>query len=256
MLVALTRAVSRSLAACQLTHLERQPINVERAAAQHAAYEDTLRSLGVEVVRVSPAPDLPDAVFVEDTALVLEEVAVIALPAAPSRRAETASVTRALEKFRPLRHLRPPATLDGGDVLAMGRIVYVGLSSRTNREAVEQLQQQLDPLGYRVVPVDVNGCLHLKSAVTRVGEGLLLMNPEWVDPAGFPESGALFVDRSEPAAANALWCAGKVVYPTHFPRTAERLDRQGLPVVTVDCSELAKAEGGVTCCSILFSVTE
>jgi len=253
-LLALTRAVSPTLAECELTHLERQPIDVEAAARQHAGYEAALEALGVEVVRVPPAPDLPDAVFVEDTAVVLDEVAVMALPGAPSRRAETPAVAETLSAYRPLLHLTPPATLDGGDVLVVGRTAYIGLSTRTNREAADQLTSKLTPMGYRVSAVEFQGCLHLKSAVTRIDEDLLLLNPKWVSRDAFQGLKALSIAADEPLAANALWCGGSIVYPAQFPRTAERLSRRGINVVPLDCSELAKAEGGVTCCSILFSV--
>jgi len=252
MLVGITRAVSPTLAQCQLTHLAREPIDVARAEAQHAAYEDALRSLGAEVVRVPPAPELPDAVFVEDIAVVLDEVAVIARPGAPTRRAEVDPVAAMLADFRPLLHLTPPATLDGGDVLALGATVYVGMTTRTNLDAAGQLRTLLKPFGYAVVPVPVSGCLHLKSAVTQIGERRLLMNPEWVRAADFGDAEPLFVDPAEPGGANALWIEGSVVYPAQFPRTAERLAAEGLRVMPVECSELAKAEGGVTCCSLVF----
>ncbi|HKI95233.1 MAG TPA: hypothetical protein VJ992_08085 [Gemmatimonadales bacterium] len=249
--VALTRAVSPTLAACELTHLAREPIDPARAAADHSAYEDALRALGATVVRVTPAPDLPDAVFVEDTAIVLNEIAVITRPGAPSRRAETPAVAEVLGAYRTLAHIRAPATIDGGDVLRLGRTLYVGQSSRTNAPAIAQLHELLHPWEYRVVGVRVQGCLHLKSAITDVGEGVLLANPRWVDTTQFGSQGVIAVSDDEPGAANALRLAGAVVFPSHYPRTARRLERAGLRVVPVPCAELAKAEGGVTCCSLL-----
>jgi len=251
-LIALTRPVSPSLAACELTHLAREPIDVSRAAAQHAAYESVLASLHARIARAAAAPELPDAVFVEDTAIVLDEVAVIARPGAPSRRAETDAVAEVLAGFRSLLRLEAPATLDGGDVLRVGRELYVGLSSRSNGAAVEQLASLLRPFGYGVRAVPVAGCLHLKSAVTAVGERRLLLNPAWVARESFEGAEILCVDPSEPGAANALWLNGSVIYPAHFPRTSERLAQSGFEVIPVECSELAKAEGGVTCCSLLF----
>jgi dimethylargininase len=255
-LIALTRAVSPTLAACELTHLPRAPIDVARAEAEHAAYEDALRALGATVVRVPPAPDLPDAVFVEDAAVVLDELAVVARPGAAARRGETATVATALARWRTVSAIAAPATLDGGDVLRVGRTLYVGLSSRTAAAAAAQLEQLVQPFGYQVVPVEVRGCLHLKSAVTAVGDGLLLANANWVSPAAFAPLALLPVDPAEPGAANALrigsGAGAAVVFPAHHPRTARRLEEAGVRVVPVPCGEIAKAEGGVTCCSLLF----
>ncbi len=243
--------MSPALDACELTHLERQPIDHARAALEHAAYEDALRALGATVVRIPPAPELPDSVFIEDAAIVLDEVAVITRPGAASRRAETAAVAEALRTYRPLAHITAPATLDGGDVLRVGRTLYVGRSSRTNAAGLEQLTELLSPWGYRVTAVPVSGCLHLKSAVTEVADGLLLANPCWVAPAAFAPHEVLPVSDGEPAAANALRLGRAVVFPAHHPRTAHRLEEAGLRVVRVPAAELSKAEGGVTCCSLI-----
>jgi dimethylargininase len=250
--IALTRPVSPSLGSCELTYLEREPIDVARARAQHAAYEDTLASLGARIVRVAAAPELPDAVFIEDTALVLDEVALLTRPGAPVRRAETEAVGPVLAGFRPLLRMEAPATLDGGDVLRVGRTLYVGMTSRTNPEGGARLRELLSPFDYRVVPIQVSGCLHLKSAVTSIGERVLLLNGDWVSRDSFPGCELVFVARAEPGGANALEIGGQVIYPLHFPGTANELCRRGLTVVPVECGELAKAEGGVTCCSILF----
>jgi dimethylargininase len=252
MLIAVTRAVSPTLAECELTHLPRDPINVADAMAQHASYEAALRSLGATVVRAPDEPKLPDAVFVEDTALVLDEVAVITRPGAPSRRPEIASMAQVLSAYRSLRRIESPGTLDGGDVLVVGRTIYVGVSSRSNAEGIAQLETLLAEWKYQVVPVQVTGCLHLKSAVTQVGDELLLINPDWVRPECFPLLKKVTVARSEPNGANALRIGSTVIYPAHQPQTAERLARAGLGVFLVSCTELAKAEGGVTCCSVVF----
>ena len=252
MLVAVTRAISPTLADCELTHLAREPIDVAHAVAEHGRYEDALRSCGARVVRAAPEPDLPDAVFVEDAAVAFDEVAVIARPGAPTRRGETESLAALLSAYRPIARIRAPGTLDGGDVLRVGRRIYVGQSSRTNREGGSQLATLLAPWDYEVIPVATQGCLHLKSAVTQVGEQLLLINPRWIRPACLPPMEVVEVAPGEPHGANALWIEKAVIYPTHYPETAERLDRAGVRVVPVPCSELAKAEGGVTCCSVLF----
>jgi len=254
-LLAYTRSVSPGLADCELTHLARTPIDVVRAAAEHAAYEAQLAQLGLEVRRLPPEPTLPDAVFVEDTAIVLDDVAVVTRPGAPSRRGEAASVESALARHRRVVHVEAPATLDGGDVLvAARRRVYVGLSSRTSRAAAVQLDALLGPLGYEVIPVDFRGCLHIKSAVTVLGDNLLLVNPDWVDPGAFTQYRHVAVDPAEPHAANALSLEGEVIFPQQFPHTRRRLQSEGLRVWPIDTTELAKAEAGVTCCSLIVRI--
>jgi dimethylargininase len=252
MLVAVTRAVSPGIGRCELTHLPRSPIDCDRAQAQHRAYEDRLAALGCVLVRLPPDPDLPDSVFVEDTGVVLDEVAVLARPGAASRREEVPAVAQVLRRFRELRSIEPPGTLDGGDVLPLGRTVYVGLSGRTNRAGAEQLRTFLAPFGYTVHPVAVAGCLHLKSAASQVGERTVLLNPSWVDPVTFEGWEVVEVDPAEPFAANAVFIAGVVLHPTTFSATQVRLAERGIRVERLDLSELAKAEGGVTCCSIRF----
>jgi dimethylargininase len=255
---AITRSVSPNLAACELTHLAcelthlaREPIDPTCAATQHAEYERCLAKLGVDVVRLPPVPELPDSVFIEDTAVVLDELAIITRPGAPSRRLETVTVADALRPYRDLVSIVAPGTVDGGDVLTVGRRVYVGLSSRTSASGVEQLRQILAPLGYHVTEVAVNGCLHLKSAVTQVAPDTLLINRDWVDDGAFPGMRFVTVDPTEPHAANALTIGDAVAFPAAFERTRERLHELGITVLPVDVSELAKAEGGVTCCSLI-----
>ena len=251
MVIALTRDVSRSITDCELTHLKREPIDLSRAVAQHWRYEEVLVELGCMVQRLPPLPDLPDAVFVEDTAVVLPEVAIITRPGAPSRRPEVTSVATALGQHRELAFIEDAGTLDGGDVLVIGSTIYVGSSSRTNAEGVDQLSRIARPSGYAVRTVTVSGCLHLKSAVTRVGEDVVLLNPEWVNPATFKHLQRIDVDPEEPFAANALLVGQSVVYPAGFDKTRRRIEGSGIDVRTVDTSELQKAEGGVTCCAIL-----
>jgi len=251
MRVALTRAVSPNIGRCELTHLARQPIDVEVARLQHARYEACLAELGCQVQRLPAAPDLPDSVFVEDTAVVLDELAIITRPGAESRRPETAAVAQALQPYRRLAHIVAPATLDGGDVLCVGRQVFVGLSPRTNPAGIAQLQDLLEPWGYTVKSVPVRGCLHLKSAATLVATDTILINRAWVDAQAFGPLELIDVDPTEPFGGNALLVGETVVYPTAYPATRRRLEGRGIPVRVVDVSELAKAEGGVTCCSLL-----
>ena len=256
MLIAITRAVSPAIGRCELTHIPRVPIDVAKARRQHGAYEDALRGLGVKVISLPAEPELPDSVFVEDAAVVLDECAVIARPGADSRRAETESVAAALTPYRKLSFIHSPGTLDGGDVLRIGRTIFIGLSDRSNRAAVDEMQGLLAPVGYRVVGLRIEGCLHLKSAVTAVADDLLLINPAWARKDDFSDFRFIDVDPSEPAAANAVRVGEDILFPEAFPKTRARLEAAGFRVLPVDVSELAKAEGAVTCCSLLFEKRE
>jgi dimethylargininase len=157
-----------------------------------------------------------------------------------------------LGKYRGLRFIEGDGRLDGGDVLRLGRKFFVGRSRRTNEAGLLQLRQFLGGWGYEVEAMEVTGCLHLKSAVTLVAKGLLLVNPAWLPQGAFAGIERMEVDPAESYAANALWAKDRVIYPQHFRRTRERLEKRGIPVLSVPCDELAKAEGAVTCCSVLF----
>jgi len=253
MLIALTRAVSPTITRCELTHVQREPIDLSLAARQHERYEGALEALGCRVTRLSPEPDLPDAVFVEDTAIVLNECGVIARPGAATRRRETTSVAAALGQYRSLQSIEPPGTLDGGDVLRVARRIYVGMSSRTNEDGARQLGHLLAPMGYAVERIALRGCLHLKSAATTLSGGQLLLNPALVDATLFGTRRWIAVDPDEPFAANVLCVGRRVLCQARAPRTRKRLAACGYDVIAVDVSELAKAEGGLTCCSLVFS---
>jgi dimethylargininase len=257
MLIAITRRVSPAIVRCELTHLRRAPIDVDVASSQHRAYETALASCGVEVRSLPADAELPDSVFVEDTAIVFDQCAVIARPGAESRRPETVAIARALAPHRKLFHLQTPGTVDGGDMLRVGNRVFVGRSTRTNRAGVEQLRTFLPPHGLAVEEIAIDGCLHLKSAVTQVAADTLLINPAWVSKAAFPGLKLIEVDPSEPSAANVLRICDPatpdtILYQPQFPRTLARLTRAGLRVVLVDLSELGKAEGALSCCSLIF----
>lgn len=252
MITAICRAISSSFARCELTHIERVPIDIERARAQHHAYEELLRRLGVNVVSLPEEPDLPDSVFVEDTALVLDEVAVILRPGAVSRRPEGSSVAHALQTYRPLAFLREPATMDGGDVLRIGKTLYVGLSTRSTAAGIEALGELVKPYGYDVRGVPLSGCLHLKSAATLIRSDMLVVNPAWIDPSDIAGLAHITIDPDEPHAANALLIGNSVIYATAYPRTRERIAKFVSDIHCIDVSELAKAEGAVTCCSLLI----
>ena len=260
MLIALTRSVPPAINDCELTHLARTPIDYARAVEQHAAYEEALRRVGCTVQRLPPAPHLPDSVFVEDTAVVFDEIAVIARPGAESRRAEVEAMVDALRPWRRLAFIQPPGTLDGGDVLVTPDRVFVGISGRTNADGARQLATHIAPFGLEVISILVDGCLHLKSAVTlvrasRSGEHApqVLLNPQWVDSSHFAGFDPIEVDPAETSAANALRVNEVVICAEEHPRTRRRLEAHGLVTMTVPAGELAKAEGGVTCCSVLVT---
>ena len=252
MLLAITREVSRAIVNCELTHLARTPIDVGRARRQHAEYEAALRHLGAAVLSLPEQPAFADSVFVEDTALVLNECAIILRPGAESRRPETESIRRVLAPYRELFEIEAPARVDGGDLLRVGKQVYMGISTRSDANAAEQLQEILRGFGYELHVVPVAGCLHLKSAVTQVRDDTLLINPAWVDKSHFGAVRSIEIVASEPYAANAVMLGGAVIYPAAFPKTQKRIEDGGIEVVTVEADELAKAEGAVTCCSLLL----
>ena len=249
--VAITRKVSPRFNECEVTHIERTPIDVDVARAQHDSYIRALAELGCQVIELNEEPDFPDSVFVEDTAFILPEVAVITRPGADSRKREIDTIIPALSPFRPLLHVTEPASVDGGDVLVAGKQIFVGLSTRSNNKSVDQLNALLGAYGYVVKGVEMRDCLHLKTAVTRVDDKTLLVNKNWVDPSNFPGFNLIHVDTSEPFAANCLPINGRIIYPTTFPKTRQQLEEKGYNIAPVDLSELAKAEGAVTCCSLI-----
>lgn len=252
MLTAITRAVSPALAKCELSFIPRAPINLEKAHQQHRAYEQTLESLGVGVISLPAEPSLPDSMFVEDPALVLDELALIFPLGTESRRPEAASLAAALQPFRKLEYISLPATVEGGDVLRIDRQLFVGRSRRTNPEGIRELTRIVKPYKYEVIPVPVTGCLHLKSAVTWLGRNTLLANRVWFDPAPLAAYDFIDVDPAEPHAANALAIADTIIFPVSFPKTRARIESQSFHATSLDISELQKAESGLTCSSLLF----
>jgi dimethylargininase len=252
--IAITREVSPNINQCELTHVARETIDIDLARKQHTQYQKSLSGLGCEVICLPADPRLPDSVFVEDTAVVLDDLAIITRPGAASRRPEVLPVIEALKPHRELVYIDEPGTLDGGDVLHIGRTLYVGITGRTNRAAAEQMREVLTPLGHEVIDIRISGCLHLKSAVTQVSEDILLINRDWVTPDAFENYILVDIDPSEPYGANALLVGNTVIYPKAFPHTCRRLEAQGIEVINVDLSELAKAEGAATCCSLVLKV--
>jgi dimethylargininase len=256
MLTAITRAISPSINDCELTFQILQEIDVAKAVKQHQAYEELLRQLGLRVISLPAEPDLPDAVFVEDAAVIVDEIAVMTLMGAESRRGETESLARVLSRYRPLKFMEAPATLDGGDVMRIGRTFFVGASSRTNAEGISQLRDILSPYGYQVKGVEVKGCLHLKTGCTYVGRNSILVNRSLIDAARLEGFDLIDVPATEPTAANALLIEDVVIIPISFCQTKAALEERGFNVRAIDVSELEKAEGGVTCTSLIFNFDE
>jgi len=252
---AFTRAVSPKLAECELTHLERIPIDAGKAELQHAAYEQALADAGFELIRLPDLPDHPDAVFVEDNALLLGGDAAILRPGAAPRASETPSTAAGLAPHFTLHHLAT-GFVDGGDVLRIGRTLYVGRSTRTDAAGISALAALVAPLGFAVVEAQLRDCLHLKTGATFAGRDaagtpVLLYSERSIDPRQFAGVETLATDPGEAAAANCVRAGDRLVLPAGNSRTADALRNRGFDVIEVDVSELQKAESGVTCMSLI-----
>jgi len=251
MRLAITRDVSPRFNECELTHIDRTPIDVKVAQSQHHGYVRALKELGWAVLELPAEADLPDSVFVEDTAVILPDMALITKPGADSRKPETESVAQALRAYRKLVFIESPGSIDGGDVLVLGKNIYVGLSTRSNQAAVDQMNEKLGEYGYHTQGVEMHDCLHLKTAVTRVDDKTLLINRKWVDVENFEGYDLIDVDESEPFGANCLPVGDAIIFAVAFPKTRIKLEARGYKIKSVVVDELAKAEGAVTCCSLI-----
>ena len=251
-MLALVREVSPRLAECELTFLERAAIDPVRAQRQHQEYVATLRSLGCRLEWLPPLPQQPDGVFVEDTAVILPEVAVVTRPGAAARRGETDTVGTALAPHRAVVSISAPGSLEGGDVVPIGRTLHVGAAARSNAAGAAQLAAALEPLGYRVESVAFGGCLHLKSACTFIPPDVVLVNPAWVDARAFAARVVIEVAPGESYGANTLTIGTTTLVSGAFPRTRRRLEQAGITTLALDISELQKAEAALTCMSLLL----
>ncbi len=250
MRVAIMREVSDAISSCELTHVDRSPVDLDCARSQHEACHNLLELHGWSTVMLPASSDQPDCVFIEDTAVVLDDFAIICRPGALSRRAEVQTVETALAEFLPLDHIKPPGTIDGGDVLVMGRDICIGRTARTNDAGISQFTSIAERHGYRVQILEPRGCLHLKTGVCAAGDATLLANPEWINTSSLGRE-VISVDPTEPFAANVLDLGDCVLVPEHHPKMAASLRAIDITVVTLPADELAKAEGGLTCCSLL-----
>jgi dimethylargininase len=252
MLTALTRAVSSRINECELTFIERQTIDNDHAIRQHKNYQQLLKSLGLKVIEL-PAHDLcPDCCFIEDTALVLDEVAIATRPGSDARRGEVAGVLPTIATYRKIIQVEPPATLEAGDVLRVGRNLFIGITSRTNRQGIDFVREHAAPHGYKVHAVEVPGALHLKSVCTAVNERTILANSSRMDIEPFAGYELIEVPRDEWMAANVLLVNGTVCMHEGFRKTSALLRERNIQIRTVDISEFLKAEAGLTCLSIIF----
>ena len=255
MLTAITRAVSPALSKCELSFIERAPIDIERAREQHRAYEAALSNLGAKVISLPPEQEMPDSMFVEDPAIVLDELAVIFPLGTESRRPEAQSLAKAISPFRKIEYVALPGTVEGGDILRVDRKLFVGRTARTNEEGIRQLRKIVAPYGYEVIAVPIAGCLHLKSAVTYLGKNTLLANRAWFDTTSFAGFEWVDVDPGELHAGNALALSGSVLFPASFPKTRASIEAKGFRVLPLDIAELQKAESGLTCSSLIFEAS-
>jgi len=252
MLTALTRAVSSRINECELTFIERQPIDIERAVRQHKNYQQLLKSLGLSVVELPADDNCPDCCFLEDTALVLDELGIATRPGSDARRAEGAGVLPTIAKHRNIVNVEAPATLEAGDVLRIGGDLFIGITSRTNPEGIEFVRKQVSPHGYKVHGIAVPGALHLKSVCTAVNERTILADPSRIDIEPFAGYELIEVPAEEWMAANVLLVNGTVCMHEGFHKTLALLRERQVRVRTVDISEFLKAEAGLTCLSIIF----
>ncbi len=252
-MLAITHTPSPAMSECLLTFVTRSVIDQHRAEEQHEAYCRMLGDCGLDVRTLDVNRELPDCAFIEDLAVVLDEVAVVTRPRTASRRRETAQVESALREYRPVERVDAPATLEGGDVLQVGRRLLVGLSSRTNASGVAALDAVARRFGYDVRAVPVHGCLHLKTACTALPDRRLLINRAWVDIDALHGYELIDVPASEPWGANVVCLGDRVIAAAAHAATAELICGLCFDVCTIELDEFAKAEGGVTCLSLLLT---
>lgn len=264
----LVRRPSPELATGELTHLERVPVDPDLALLQWEGYVDAFRDHGWEVREVEPADEHPDGVFVEDTVVVFDGLAVLTAPGVTSRQGEVASTAEALDALvddgfdLTVARIEAPGTLDGGDVLKVrttsasgeaSKVAYVGQGSRTNAAGLSQLTTLVAPYGWSVVPVPVTTVLHLKSGVTALPDGTVIgYEPLVDDPDAYPEFLAVPEEHGTAVVDLGAGPDGRpaVLMSADAPRTAALFRARGLDVVTVGISEFEKLEGCVTCLSV------
>lgn len=249
----ITHLPSSTLEQCELTFMDSKPIDIKKAKKEHEDYRNMLESCGLNVIVMDENIDLPDSVFVEDPIIVFDEVAVMTSMGVESRRKESAAMQSMFSKYRKIEHIVLPAKIEGGDVLKIGKQIFVGKSSRTNADGIRALREILTPYGYEVTAVKVSGCLHLKTGCTALDDLTVLINPEWVDAKVFQGFKQIIIPKEEPFGANVLKINEIICMNTAFPKTIEIVKSLGYTVKTVDITEFVKAEAGLTCMSVPFN---
>jgi len=252
MLTIVTHVVSPALQECELTFIESEPIKIEKAGEEHHHYCKMLEECGATVITLEENRALPDSVFVEDPIIVFDEVAVLSSMGAASRRKECTTLETFFRKYRDVKQISLPALIEGGDILKIGRRIYVGLSARTNNEGIKALRDIIEPLGYEVIPVRVSGCLHLKTGCTALDDNSILINPDWIETAPFQGFRIIETLPGEPFGANVLPIHDTICMNSAFPRTMEMVRSLGYQIRATDITEFVKAEAGLTCMSIPF----
>ena len=253
--MAITRGVSRRIDACQLTHRSREPVNYEKACVQLEQYCELLSNWGVNLLPVAASDSHPDCCFVQDTAVVLDEVCVIASMGADTRLGEVSEVEKLVAPLRKIRHIFLPATLDGGDVVQFGKRLFVGLSTRTNARGIAALAEIVERFGYTVIPVVVTGGLHLTTGCGIVNDETVLLNPRWLDAFAFSGLRQLYVPEDEPWAANTIRVDNNVCLEAGAPQTVDLVQPYAGNIAMLDISEFRKAEGSLSCLSLIFKET-
>ena len=256
MLLALTHLPSPKLQECELTFLDSEPICLEKAQSEHQAYRAMLERCGAKVIVLDESLECPDSVFVEDPIIVFDEVAILTSMGVESRRAESDAMARAISKYRTLEKITLPAKIEGGDVLKIGKKIFVGESPRTNIEGIKALEAIIKPFGYSVIPVKVTGCLHLKTGVTALDEKTIIVNASWLDANAFEGFTRIDVPSDEPFGANVLKIGDTLCMNEAFPKSMALVKSLGYKVDSCNISEFVKAEAGLTCMSVPFSVND
>lgn len=252
MLLAITHLPSPALQDCELTFVESTPIDISLAQTQHQNYCAMLERCGAKVIILEHTMALPDSVFVEDPIIVLDEIAILASMGVVSRRKEREAMETFFKDYRVIKRIELPAHIEGGDVLKIGKTLYVGDSARTNKEGIETLANLVKPFGYQVVSVKVTGCLHLKTGVTALDDTTVIINPEWVDEGAFQNFNKIYLPKEEPFGANVLRIGEVVCMNEAFPKTLSMVKHLGYTTQSVNISEFVKAEAGLTCMSVLM----
>ena len=248
---AITRTPGKNFAQ-GLTTVNMGPPSYPLIIQQHRSYVETLKSIGLKIIELEAQPDYPDAHFVEDTAVVTPNVAIITNPGAASRQGEERTIAEILRPYRTIEHIQAPGTLDGGDVLMVGNHFLIGISERTNSQGAEQLGKILEKYGNTWTTLQVRAGLHFKSSVNYAGNNTLLVTESFADHEALSDFDKIIVNRKEGYAANVLWINDHLLVPKGFPATKTQLKLLDASIIEVDVSEMRKMDGGLTCLSIRF----